>query len=176
MAEKDDTNRGEKGYEVKDKRAFTPDGEPKETAQPGPTPEPSRAAGSRRPFGEGTAHGSGSCCGPDGSPLIPSAAESRPSDAGPARDAAEMPPVEFGQFILSLATATLFHLGDAHEEGKEPPPPNLPLAKETIDIIEMLQEKTKGNLSKEETAFIEGILFDLRMRYVAKGNKSKITV
>ncbi len=43
---------------------------------------------------------------------------------------------------------------------------NLPLAKQTIDLIGMLKEKTKGNLTPDEEKLIENILFDLRMRYV----------
>jgi hypothetical protein len=43
---------------------------------------------------------------------------------------------------------------------------NLPLAKQTIDLIGMLKEKTKGNLNPEEEKFIEHILYDLRMRYI----------
>jgi hypothetical protein len=142
MAENDRAGQGPKQYEVKDRRAFTPEGELRTEAPPAPEP----------------------------------AAPPPAPDPAPAAGEREIPPIEFGQFILSLATAVLFHLGDAHEEGKEPPPPNLPLAKETIDIITMLQEKTKGNLTKTEEAFIEGLLFDLRMRYVAKVNKTKVTV
>jgi len=43
---------------------------------------------------------------------------------------------------------------------------HLPLAKQTIDLIGMLKEKTKGNLTSEEEKFIDQVLFDLRMRYV----------
>ena len=145
MTENERKTQEGKGYEVKDRRAFTPEGELKEDAA-----------------------------------AAPAAAPKPPEPPPPAQEApapgAEHPPLEFGQFILSLATAALFHLGDAHEEGKEPPPLNLPLAKETIDIVAMLKDKTKGNLSRQEEELTEGILFDLRMRYVAKVNKSKITV
>ncbi|MBI5528381.1 MAG: DUF1844 domain-containing protein [Deltaproteobacteria bacterium] len=99
---------------------------------------------------------------------MPSAPQAAPPDTGTARPPR---PIDFGTFVLSLATAALFHLGDAHEEGKEPSPPNLRLARETIDIIEMLKEKTRGNLSGDEEGFVDGILFDLRMRYVAKTKK-----
>jgi hypothetical protein len=57
-------------------------------------------------------------------------------------------------------------LGEIEDPISQQTAKNLPLAKQTIDLIGMLKEKTKGNLTPEEAKLIENILFDLRMRYV----------
>lgn len=78
-------------------------------------------------------------------------------------------PIDFYTFVLSLGSSALIHLGDAaHPETGEPQPPNLPLAHQTIDILVMLQEKTRGNLTPAEEKFLENLLTDLRLRYVTK--------
>jgi hypothetical protein len=78
-----------------------------------------------------------------------------------------LPPITFGTFVLSLSTSALVHLGEgpSPETGKTDPP-NLPLAQQTIDILEMLFQKTRGNLDDDEAHLLEAILHDLRMRYV----------
>lgn len=79
------------------------------------------------------------------------------------------PPVDFNTFILSLSSAALLHLGVAPAEvfGAEgPPPKNLPMAKQTIDLLAMIEDKTKGNLTGEEERLLAQVLYDLRMRYV----------
>jgi hypothetical protein len=78
-----------------------------------------------------------------------------------------MPQMDFGTFVLSLATSVLVHLGEVPHPETTESQANLPLAKQTIDILGMLQEKTRGNLSKEEAQLIEHLLLDLRMKYVA---------
>jgi hypothetical protein len=78
-------------------------------------------------------------------------------------------PIDFYTFVLSLASSAFVHLGDApHPETGEAAPPDLPLAKQTIDILAMLEEKTKGNLTPEEERFLENLLTDLRFRFVQK--------
>jgi hypothetical protein len=78
-------------------------------------------------------------------------------------------PIDFYTFVLSLASSAFVHLGDApHPETGEPAPPDLGLAQQTIEILAMLAEKTKGNLTAEEEAFLENLLTDLRLRFVAK--------
>lgn len=75
--------------------------------------------------------------------------------------------INFTTFVLSLSTAALQHLGvSAGEDEKEKPEVNLPAAQQTIDILEMLAEKTKGNLNEEEDKLLGTLLYDLRMRYV----------
>jgi hypothetical protein len=78
-------------------------------------------------------------------------------------------PIDFYTFVLSLGSSALMHLGDApHPETGETLPTNLPVAHQTIDILSMLQEKTHGNLTPAEEKFLENLLTDLRLRYVAK--------
>jgi len=78
------------------------------------------------------------------------------------------PPIDFLTFCVSLGSSAFVHLGDApHPDGGEILP-NLVLAQQTIDILGMLQEKTRGNLSEEEAKFLDHLLVDLRLRYVTK--------
>jgi hypothetical protein len=85
-----------------------------------------------------------------------------------------LPSPTFGTFVLSLSASALVHLGEAQApDSKEPSPQNLPLARHTIDILEMLAEKTQGNLETEERELLEGVLHDLRMRYVRASSERK---
>jgi hypothetical protein len=78
-------------------------------------------------------------------------------------------PIDFYTFILSLASSAFVHLGDAPDpETGMPGRPNLALAKQTIDILAMLRDKTKGNLTPEEEKFLENLLTDLRIRFVER--------
>jgi Domain of unknown function (DUF1844) len=85
--------------------------------------------------------------------------------------------MSFATFTLSLFTAGLQQLGvQANEPGvasTAAPSIDLCLARQTIDLLEMLEHKTKGNLTPDETKLLTNILFDLRMHYVqaAKGGK-----
>ncbi len=77
--------------------------------------------------------------------------------------------IDFYTFVLSLGSSAFVHLGDTpHPETGEPVTPNLPIAKQTIDILAMLAEKTKGNLTPEEERFLENLLTDLRFRFVQR--------
>ena len=78
----------------------------------------------------------------------------------------DYPPVNFTNFVISLSTSALFHFGDFPEFEGGKAEKNLPAAKQTIDILDMLREKTKGNLDENETSLIEGVLYELKMRYV----------
>jgi hypothetical protein len=77
-----------------------------------------------------------------------------------------VPEVTFSAFVYSLSTSALVHLGEIPEPVTEKMDKNLPLAKQTIDILGILQEKTKGNLTQEEENLLNSFLYDLRMRYV----------
>jgi hypothetical protein len=83
-------------------------------------------------------------------------------DAG--LDVDDMQPMSFDIFVLSLNASALIHLGEA-EGGKAAATTNLPLARQTIDILALLEAKTRGNLTGEEERLLQQILFDLRMRY-----------
>ncbi len=77
-----------------------------------------------------------------------------------------LPEIDFNSFIFSLSTSALIQLGEIEDPFTQKAAKNLPLAKQTIDLIGMLKEKTKGNLTTQEERVIENILYDLRMRYV----------
>jgi hypothetical protein len=82
------------------------------------------------------------------------------------RKTQNVPPVDFSTFILSLSTSVLLHLGEIPDPQTQKIARNLELAKHTIDMIDMLKQKTKGNLTEAEARLIDNILYDLRMGYV----------
>ena len=90
---------------------------------------------------------------------------SSPTPPTPHADDA-LPGVDFTTFILSLSHSALMHLGEAPDPETNTVETNAELAKQTIDLIGMLEEKTKGNLTGVEERLVGQILYDLRMRYV----------
>jgi hypothetical protein len=75
--------------------------------------------------------------------------------------------IDFATFLLSLGSSVLIHLGEAPDPNSgEKQPVNLPLAQQSIDLLAVLQEKTKGNLTDDEGRFLTTLLFDLRMKFV----------
>jgi hypothetical protein len=78
-----------------------------------------------------------------------------------------MPDVTFSTFIASLSSSALVHLGEIAEPSTGQKQLNSQMAKQTIDIIGLLQEKTKGNLNSEEEKLVQNVLTDLRMRYIS---------
>ncbi len=74
--------------------------------------------------------------------------------------------INFSTFLLSLSTSALVSLGELPDPLRNEKSVNLALAKQTIHIIEMLQDKTKGNLNGEEERLMDSILYDLRLKYV----------
>jgi len=130
-------------FTVSDRRTFAPG------AEPGP-PGPGAAA-----VGAGDAAST------------PPAADEPRSDGS---TASAFPPVDFHTFILSLGSSALLHLGelDAPSGEDDSVTPDLPLAKHTIDVIAMLEERTRGNLTAPEARLIESLLYDLRLRYVER--------
>jgi len=89
----------------------------------------------------------------------------RPGAAGP-RGRQEMPPANFPTLVQSLLTQILFYLGDLTSRGAEPNI-NLDMAKHQIDILGILEEKTRGNLTPEEQQLLDTALYETRMRYVS---------
>ncbi len=82
-----------------------------------------------------------------------------------------MPAVSFISFILSLNTTALFHLGEiAHPETGQKVL-DLELARHAIDTLAMLEEKTKGNLDKEEQELISKVVYELKMRFIKVKNE-----
>lgn len=100
----------------------------------------------------------------------PSAAEEKPkiqeSSQTTPEQVSDYPPITFTNFVLSLSTSALFHFGDFPDPEGGKAQKNLPAAKQTIDILDMINEKTKGNLNENENSLIQGVLYELKMRYV----------
>ena len=127
----------EKGFTVKDRRTFSPEtGEHK-------TDEPQEDEKEKGAAEEAQAH-----------------------DARPAEEEAPFPEINFATFIFSLSSSAFLHFGEIPEPSSGTKKKNLPMAKQTIDILAMLEEKTKGNLTSDEEQLLKNILYDLRIRYV----------
>ena|ERR1700687_1563256 len=85
---------------------------------------------------------------------------------GGAQNKAPKEGIEFTTFLLGLASTTLIHLGQsAHPEGGAPAK-NMVLARQSLDLLAMLREKTEGNLTSEEDKLFQELLADLRFRFV----------
>jgi hypothetical protein len=132
-----------RGFAVSDRRSFTESGE---SRTPDPAPPAAPAAAAAPP------------------------AESAPTP-GEGKARGRLPPVDFPTFVLSIGSSVLMHLGEAPLPGGEKPVKDLPLAKHSIDILSMLEQKTKGNLNPAEAQLMEGLLYDLRLRYVEAAKK-----
>jgi hypothetical protein len=76
--------------------------------------------------------------------------------------------LDFNALVLSLGSSAIVHLGEASDPttGQKREQPDFTMAQQSIDLLGMLQEKTRGNLSEDEARFLENMLFDLRMLYV----------
>lgn len=93
------------------------------------------------------------------------AAQAFNSAAGPRPEG--VPEASFVNLLNMLAVEAAIHLGMIHPQGQEPLPVDLESARHLIDMLGMLQAKTRGNLTAEEDALLENILADLRMQFVA---------
>lgn len=127
----------QKGFVIKDKRIFDESGQTRDTQE-----EPKKSKEEKIPTGA-------------------SAAESETQDG-----TEYMPEVNFPSFILSLSTTALFHFGEFPDPATNKAEKNIAAAKQLIDTISMLKDKTAGNLDENEQKLIDGALFELRMRYV----------
>ncbi len=92
------------------------------------------------------------------------AAETAASDARPAL----LPKPTFSTFVLSMASSALVQLGEVPDPSTGGTNPNIPAAKHTIDLLSMLQEKIEKGLDDDEKRLLEGLLYELRMKYVLK--------
>jgi len=131
----------EKGFKVVDKRSFDVDGSEKDSSAAG-------GEESRREAEPATTE-----------PDLSNGDEARAS-------AMPIPELDFVTFILSIFHSAECHLGLSPNPETRECVESLPLAKETIDILGMLQEKTQGNLTGEEERILSEVLFNLRMAYV----------
>lgn len=136
MAEEEKTEN--KGFTVQDRRRFSPEtGEAREDVPE--TPEtPKQASSQAAPAQE----------------------------RGAADQANALPEIDFSTFVISLSTQALMHLGEIANPVSGKIEADIGVAKQMIDILAMLKTKTNGNLNTNEAQMMEGILFDLRMKYV----------
>jgi hypothetical protein len=85
---------------------------------------------------------------------------------GEATSASGHSPIAFNTFIIGLASTTLIHLGEASNPDTGRTERNLELARESLELLSMLREKTRGNLTEEEEKLFATLLTDLRLRFV----------
>jgi uncharacterized protein DUF1844 len=142
MAEEEDEK--SKGFKVEDRRRFSAEGELKPEHQG--TEEKPAAVGA----GPGELRNRASIIEPGAT----------------AREPASEPEINFATFLVGLSTEALAALGEMPNPATGQRTRDLGAAQQLIDIIAMLQEKTRGNLERDEESLIEAILFDLRMKYV----------
>jgi len=129
------------GFTVKDKRTFDSEGNVKEELEKAPDREEAVKEEAEKDAGE--------------------QAWEKEQETTP------LPEVNFSSFLLSLSSSVLLHLGEIADPQSGEKRKDLALAKQSIDIIGILKDKTKGNLSEEEEKLLQNLLYDLRMRFVA---------
>lgn len=129
------------GFVIKDRRRFTSEGEVKSEAEDQK---------------EGESHGK---------------KEERKKDKTQPVDKMPLPEINFASFVLSLSSSALLHFGQLPDPITNKTERNLPLAKQTIDILGVLKEKTKGNLTKDEEQLMDSLLHDLRIKFVEESKK-----
>jgi len=100
-------------------------------------------------------------------------AQSPPPQAEPPKGQ-PAPPINFLSFIYSMGTSALMYLGEPLGQGAGEQAPHLSHAKEIIDVLTMLEAKTKGNLTGEEEALLEEMLYTLRIKFVEKAKAPKV--
>ena len=93
------------------------------------------------------------------------------ADAG-AADPGEDIPINFATFVISLGDSAMIHLGAIPHPATGERTPDLRAARQTIDILGILEEKTRGNLSDEEQKLMSNLLYALRMQFVQSGQGS----
>ncbi|HEY3303391.1 MAG TPA: DUF1844 domain-containing protein [Candidatus Binatia bacterium] len=148
MAEEGEKGEG-KGFKVADRRRFSPEtGEPREAAA--------------------TAEGRSEAEEPRNDEIRGEAQNQSKDEAN-----AQLPEINFSTFVISLSTQALMHLGEIADPTSGKVESNLPVAKQMIDIIGVLKDKTRGNLDPGEQQLMEDVLYDLRMRYVEAVKKKK---
>jgi hypothetical protein len=103
------------------------------------------------------------------SPSVEESLESEARKKAPTEEEQEqtlLPEINFSTFVVSLNASALLHLGAIEDPATGKTSKNLPMAKQTIDILCMLERKTAGNLTKDEENLLKNILYDLRIIYV----------
>lgn len=96
-----------------------------------------------------------------------------PSPESAPGEAAKGPSIDFPSYILSYYTQGLVLLGEVPNPYTNKKEEDVEAARHMVDILSMLEQKTKGNLSKEEQQLLESVLYELRMKFMAKTNRIK---
>ena len=137
----------DQGFKVSDKRAFDEEGKPREDAaqEARNKPEPEKV--------------------PGGKPRATAPEEPPPGTGGR---------IDFPSYILSYYTQGLVLLGEVPNPYTNQKEEDLEAARHTVDILGMLRDKTKGNLTPEEAQLLESVLYEVRMKYMAKTNKIRM--
>lgn len=101
-------------------------------------------------------------------PSAPATQQAPPTSASQAETSQEAPalPVTFSSFVISLGSSSLMLMGEQLDPQQTPIRVNLPQAKEIIDLLSVLEDKTKGNLTSDEQTVLRDMLYALRMKYV----------
>jgi hypothetical protein len=97
-----------------------------------------------------------------------------PEEKSAEREAPPRPPIDFPSYILSYYTQGLVLLGEVPNPYTNKKEEDVDAARHTVDILSMLQQKTKGNLSKDEEQLLDSVLYELRIKFMAKTNRIKI--
>lgn len=79
--------------------------------------------------------------------------------------------MDFSAFILSLNASSMIHMGDIPDPHSMERSVNMPAAKHTIEILEIIEDKTQGNLDEKEKKLLEDILYNLRMKFMQHSPK-----
>jgi hypothetical protein len=85
-----------------------------------------------------------------------------------------LPPLDFSGFVLSLASSAMVSLGQVQAPDQQAPPVDLLAAKQFIEILAILEEKTRGNLDQGEDKLLKSLLYDLRVQYVDAEKKQRV--
>jgi len=85
-----------------------------------------------------------------------------------------LPPLEFGSIVILLYLPALVQLGLVEDPATGEQQENLPLAKRNIDLLDLLRDRTKGNLEGEEQKFLDGVLDQLKLAYLRKAELVKM--
>jgi len=86
-------------------------------------------------------------------------------------DETPLPEISFASFIFSLSTTAMYHFGDFPDPVTNEIRRNLTAAKQTIDLLSILEAKTEGNLTADEKQLLQGVLYELRMRFIKEKTK-----
>lgn len=153
------------GFKVSDRRLFNPDGTPREivpeAAPPAAPPEPAASTTAGATTASATAGTAGAQFSREPEPAFGGASGKHEED--------EM--TEFMAAIMNIASPAFIYLGLADHPATGRPQIDLGAAQQYIDILAVIREKTKGNLTRNEEEFFDGILSDMRMQFVSLRNQ-----